>query len=169
MRIRNIDAWIMLPLIIAAFWWQQFCPLHAQMPQGFTEGTLVFQMQHIPGLLREYYQSNFSLPSQPQGFDELLKKICASLFGSVPKQQPTSVGAYRALGTFRIACDENVTCRPVEQLRQHPPENWNAPANTISIVTDGKSRYVIWAAALSGNPIVDSDQRAIIFSGDLAQ
>jgi len=170
MRAKNLVVCLVsLPLIAVSFWWQQICPSQAQMPQGFIEGTLVMQMQRLPDTLKEYYRSNASLPSQPQDIDTLLKKICANLFGSVPQQQPTSVGAYRVLGTLRMACDETVTNLSPDQLRQHPPENWNAPGNTISIITDGRSHYVIWAAALSGNPIVDSDKRAIVFTGDVAQ
>src|SRR5262249_34528858 len=92
-------------------------PAHAQMPQGFSDGLLLRQMQKVPDALREYYNANDkSLPRQPEDIDKLLKKVCTRVFGSVPPNQEVQTsGAYRTLGMLRMTCDETITNTPPDQ------------------------------------------------------
>lgn len=141
----------------------------AQMPMGINEAPLFTQMQQIAGALRSYYGQSGTFPQQPQDEDKMLNYIYGTVFGGSAKEQDFHQnGRYRVLGSMWTDCDQTIRDIPVDMWRKRPPENWSAPANTIVILTDGESRYMIWAASLNGTPIMNSDQQTIIFSAKLS-
>jgi hypothetical protein len=139
-----------------------------QMPTGLTDGIFISQMSQIVSLLKTYYAHKSTLPSTPQGEDELLAYLYKNMFGGEARTQDFSQsGTFRVLGNLRMAVDTTIQNIPAEIWRKNPPDNWQAPSNSITIYVDGDSRYMIWTAAISGTPLVDSNNKAIIFDGDL--
>jgi hypothetical protein len=50
-----------------------------------------------------------------------------------------------------------------EMWQKNPPERFNGmPGNSVIILSDGIKTFAIWGAALSGNPILDANNRALI-------
>lgn len=135
---------------------------NAQVPQGFGQGQVLDNMKAASASMKAFYKEHGNMPSSQADFDSLLKGLYSEeLSGS--RIQASTDGAYRVLGDYRITLDRTVANMDPEIWRKNPPERFNGmPANTVIILSDGEKTYAIWGAAFSGNPILDSNNRALI-------
>jgi hypothetical protein len=134
----------------------------AQTPQGFGQGQVLDNMKAASTSMKAFYKEHGNMPSSQADFDIVLQSLYSEeLSGS--RSQPTTNGAYRVLGEYRITLDPTVANIDPEMWRKKPPERFNGmPGNSVIILTDGIKTFAIWGAALSGNPILDSNNRALI-------
>ena len=134
----------------------------AQTPQGFGQGQVLANMKEASASMKAFYKEHGNMPSSQTDFDSVLKGLYSEEFSGSPAQVRTE-GAYRVLGDYRITLDRTVANNDPEIWRRTPPERFNGmPANAVVILSDGEKTYAIWGAALSGNPILDSNNRAMI-------
>lgn len=134
----------------------------AQTPQGFGQGQVLDNMKAASTSMKAFYKEHGNMPSSQADFDIVLQDLYSEeLSGS--RSQPATNGAYRVLGEYRITLDPTVANIDPEMWRKKPPERFNGmPGNSVIILTDGIKTFAIWGAALSGNPILDSNNRALI-------
>jgi len=143
-------------------------PVRAQFGQGIFDQSVINSALRCVDALRSYYTVHKTLPQQISDQDQALNQIYQQAFGSPPDPsvQITTNGAYRVLGNLRLCTDQTIRNAPMAQWRKNPPDNWTAPANSIVILVDGGSQYLIWCAAINGVPMRDQNQNAILLSGD---
>lgn len=137
-------------------------PSVAQEPQGLGEGAVVAKMRTASAAVKRFYAAHGVMPSSAPELDSVLRDIYPpEMFGTA--MPIVSDGSYRVLSDVRIAVDPTiVNCNP-DLWRADPPDRFNGvPAYNVVILTDGQKTYTIWAASISGNPILDSNNRAII-------
>jgi hypothetical protein len=139
------------------------------MPQGLVEGQIVNTGLRTADALRSYYARYKVFPQSTSDLDEALRQIYTQVFGMSPdpNMQITSEGPFRVLGNLRIRMDDTIRNAPIAQWKENPPDNWNAPANSIVILVDGGSQYIVWCAAINGVPIRDQNKYCILFYADL--
>ncbi len=132
----------------------------AQTPQGLNDGELVTRMKEASRQMSTFYKENEHLPSTIQELDAFLNQLEEN---DRTRKQAEQFGTYRRLGFTCIAIDKSIADIPIDSWRRAPPNKLNfMPACTVVILTDGENTCLIWAASISGNPILDSDSKAIL-------
>lgn len=140
----------------------------AQQPQGFGQGQVLDEMKQASSVMKRFYREHGNMPSTQSDFDSVLKELYSEEL-SGPNPMVKTEGAYRVLGDYRITLDQTVANVDPEVWRKNPPERFNGmPANAVIILSDGSKTYAIWGAAFSGNPILDSNNRAMIIYKKMA-
>lgn len=134
----------------------------AQTPQGFGQGQVLENMKAASTAMKAFYKEHGNMPASQADFDIILQDLYSDeLSGS--RTQAVTNGAYRVLGDYRITLDPSVANIDPEMWRKNPPERFNGmPGNSVIILSDGIKTFAIWGAALSGNPILDANNRALI-------
>jgi len=134
----------------------------AQTPQGFGQGQVLENMKAASTAMKAFYKEHGNMPASQADFDIILQGLYSDEFSGSRTQAVTN-GAYRVLGDYRITLDPSVANIDPEMWQKNPPERFNGmPGNSVIILSDGIKTFAIWGAALSGNPILDANNRALI-------
>ena len=151
---------LLIPAVLTACGFFSGSTAISQTPQGLTDGDLVMRMKDAARQMSSFFKENEHVPSSVQEIDALLHQLEED---EKPNKQPEQFGTYRRLGFTCVALDKSIKDIPIESWRQAPPNKLNfMPACTVVILTDGENTCLIWGASISGNPILDSENKAIL-------
>lgn len=95
-------------------------------------------------------------PNNPFGYAK-------NVWGQTWSEQPAS----QELDRIRLSMDLSLTPPVVDTWSSNPPDNWQAPAGTISAIGNSDGLFVVWGAGRNGKPIKNpSNGKAFIISGN---
>lgn len=139
-----------------------FRAAEAQSPQSMSFDMVFSKMRLASKAMQAYYREHGNMPSATNELDAALLLVYPpEEYGN---QNPiVSDGIYRVLADVRIALDPTIANSDPDLWRSSPPERFNfMPAFSTIVLSDGQKTYCIWGSSVSGNPILDSNNRAII-------
>lgn len=67
-----------------------------------------------------------------------------------------------------LSMDESANNSQIDQYRDNPPDNWQAPPGCISAAGNGQGFIYVWAAGIDGKPIKDYNGKTYIVAANTA-
>jgi hypothetical protein len=65
------------------------------------------------------------------------------------------------LHRIQLVIDGSLSELEIQQWQTEPPDEWNAPAGTITVISNQQNLFCIWGAGLNGKPIRDPLSRQV--------
>jgi hypothetical protein len=129
----------------------------AQSMMGFGQEDLIRQVRETAAAMRQYRKDHDRFPELQPELDDTLKTVFkrVSLSQADTTIVPQSRNNFRTYYQFAIAVDPGIRSLTVINGQIKPPNSWNAPPNSIVILSDGQNQFAVWAAGMNGSPIND--------------
>jgi hypothetical protein len=146
-------------------------PARAQYGPGLGQGDLLRQAKEAAAFMRNYRKSHDHLPQLTSEIDDALLQIYKAVNISSPDSTVTvqSSNNLRTYYNLAMAVDPSIQGLSIVNGQVRPPDSWNAPPNTLVILTDGQDQFVIWIAGLNYKPMLDpTSNQPMIIRQDLA-
>jgi hypothetical protein len=87
-------------------------------------------------------------------------------FGAPAYDSDVDIQIAQQINRIRLYRDDSLNKSMVDYYTDHPPEEWTAPAGTITIVGSNHGGMLVWGAGTNGRPVCDSlTGRALIIWG----
>lgn len=126
--------------------------------QGIALGQsdLIRQLRDTGAAMKEYAKTHDHFPNTESEYDDCLRMLFkkVSLTAADTTVVPKSVGRFRCYYQFAIGVDPSFKSVPIVNGVPQIPDNYNAPASTVVIMTDGNDDCVGWVAGNDGRPVV---------------
>lgn len=132
-----------------------------QGPQVMAQRNISLAMKNASALIEDYCQKSGGCPQTSSELEPIIMKLKEKL-----PPNPLSLGGKIPL-TIAVIYDEPLNEIILETYKKTPPNNWKAPAGTITmVISTSNNIYALWASGLNERPIRSfQSQKVLMLTG----
>ena len=146
-----------------AQWMDQYCLWNNRFPEYGDEMTQAQQQLNQLSPNDPYSQNGFTLgrgldadPSCGTNFNyENFSNDNQNMADVYQPEYPTPDDQNANLNRIRLSIDNSLSEEEAQQWITNPPDDWQQPPGTISIIGNQSNMYVLWGAGADGRPLRD--------------